>query len=33
MGSTTPVGWAVASASNVAANPMQGASLSSTGHA
>jgi hypothetical protein len=33
MGPTTPGGWAVASATNVAANPMQGASLSSTGRA
>lgn len=31
MGPTTPVGWVVASTSNVATNPMQGASLSSTG--
>jgi hypothetical protein len=31
MGPTTPVGWAAASATNVGANPMQGAALSSTG--
>jgi hypothetical protein len=33
MGPTTPAGWVVASATNVATNPVQGASLSSTGHA
>lgn len=32
-GPTTPAGWAMASATNVAANPVQGASLSSAGHA
>lgn len=33
MGPTTPANGAVASATNVTANPVQGASLSSTGHA
>ena len=33
LGPTTPAGWVVASATNVAANPVQGASLSSAGHA
>jgi len=33
IGSTTPAGWVVASATSSVANPVQGASLSSTGHA
>lgn len=33
MGPTTPAGWVFASATNVGANPVQGASLSSTGRA